>query len=161
MRITMNFMTVFIIVILALSATHAVAKEEVYRWVDENGVVHYGNMPDGHANAELIKIHKNPNSHIIPLSQPESTDTSQQQDPEPSYAQQQRDERAKKHKEAVEKKAFLAAACEQQHLVVTTLEPMTRVLVHREDGTVVRMDDNDRLEKLHTAKTYIAENCRK
>jgi hypothetical protein len=34
-------------------------------------------------------------------------------------------------------------------------------MVEYEDGTVVRLDDNERLKTLDEAKAYIAENCNK
>ncbi len=54
-----------------------------------------------------------------------------------------------------------SAACERSRRVVAKLEPMTRVLVRQDDGTVIRMDDNDRMERLSEEKAFIAENCNK
>ena len=51
--------------------------------------------------------------------------------------------------------------CKNNRERVATLEPVTRVLYEQEDGSVVRMDDNDRLEKLAESKAFIAENCDK
>lgn len=41
---------------LAASGTHAV--ERVYKWVDADGVVHYGQQPPAEAKAEAIKVQK-------------------------------------------------------------------------------------------------------
>jgi len=156
MRIATILMAVFISM-LVLSATDATAKNEIYRWVDENGVVHFGDRPGGQAKVEKIDIPENRVSNTRPASVAASGDTSQQ----PSYAQQQRDERATNRKEAAEKQKALEAGCAQRRQLVAQLEPSTRVMVRYEDGTVTRMDDNDRLEKLGEAKAYIAENCDK
>ena len=156
--------TVFIAILIATSvllATDVLAKDKVYRWVDENGVVHFEALPDKQINAERVKIQKSRDRNTQPSSTPASTDTSQQQEPQPSYAQQQRDKRAKKRKEAAEKKLEIAAGCEQQHQLVARLEPSSRVMLKHEDGTVSRLDNDVRLEKLAEAKAYIVENCGK
>ncbi len=154
MRITTIPMAV-LIVMLVLSATNAVAKNEVYRWVDENGVVHFGDRPDGQTNAEQVDIQKGPISSTLSSPPPVSTNTIQ----EPSYADQLRDERAEKRREAAEQQQAIAEGCAQRRQIVAQLEPHTRVIVQHEDGTVTRMDDNERLETLGEAKAYIAENC--
>ena len=154
MRIATILMAIFIS-ILVLSATDAIAKDEIYRWVDENGVVHFGDRPGGQAGVEKIDIPESQINSTQPTSAAAATDTSQP----PSRAQQQRDERAEKRKEAAEKKQAIAAGCEQRRQLVAQLEPSTRVMARLEDGTVTRMDDNKRLETLGEAKAYIAKNC--
>ena len=156
MRIATILMAIFIS-ILVLSATDAIADDEIYRWVDENGVVHFGNHPGGQAGVEKIDIPESQINNTQPAATTASGDTSQ----EPSYAQQRRDERAKIHKEAAEKEQAIAAGCAQRRQLVAQLEPSTRVMVRLEDGTVTRMDDNKRLDTLAEAKAYIAENCDK
>jgi hypothetical protein len=156
MRIATILMAIFIS-ILMLSATDAIADDEIYRWVDENGVVHFGNRPDGQAGVEKVDI---PEARIN-SSQPAATTASGDTSPEPSYAQQRRDERAEIRKEAAEKEQAIAAGCAQRRQLVAQLEPSTRVMVRLEDGTVTRMDDNKRLETLAEAKAYIAEKCDK
>ena len=160
MRIAIIFMTV-LIGALGLSATDALAKDEVYRWVDEDGVVHFDDLPGKQAGAEPVKIRKSPGVSNQASSSPAPADANQQEEPQPSYAQQQRDERAKNRREAAEKKSAIDAGCEQRRQIVATLEPSTRVMVKLEDGTVTRLDDNERLESLAEAKDYIAEKCDK
>jgi len=146
---------------LGLSATNALAKDEVYRWVDEDGVVHFGDLPDEHSNAETIDIRNSQGLGAQTQSGAAQQDTGQQQEPEPSYAQQLRDERAEYRREAAEKQRDIDAGCEQRRQIVANLEPSTRVIIRLEDGTVTRMDDNKRLETLAEAKDYIAEKCNK
>jgi len=161
MRTTIVILTIFTM-IFTLVITDAAAKEEVYRWVDENGVVHFESQPPPKTDAEQITIPSDRSSDIQPWVDPFPGDSDEETEPQvSSYAQQKRDERAKKREEADEKEKLTTAACEQSRKVVAQLEPMTRVLVEQEDGTVIRMDDNDRLERLREEKAYIAENCKK
>ena len=156
MRIATILTAVFISTLL-LSAMDAVAEDEIYRWVDEHGVVHFGNRPGGQAGAEQVEIPESQINNTQPAPASAQEDAIQQ----PSYAQQRRDERAKIHKEAAEKEQAIAAGCAQRRQLVAQLEPSTRVMVRLEDGSVTRMDDNKRLDTLAEAKAYIAENCDK
>ena len=78
---------------------------------------------------------------------------------QPSYAQQLRDERAENRRISADKQREIIDLCERHRQVEATLEPMPRVIVQNEDGSVERMDDNVRLEKLAVSKAFIAENC--
>ena len=158
MRITVIFF-VILTATFVLPATDAVAKDEIYRWVDENGVVHFGSRAPAQTDAKQISIRQNRDGNTQPSSEPAPADISQQEEPQVSYAQRRRDERAKKRIEAAEKDKLTAAECESNRKIIAELEPATRVMVQQEDGSVIRMDDNDRLEMLAEAKAYVTENC--
>jgi hypothetical protein len=158
MRIT-TFLMAVLSAALILLAADTIAKDVVYRWVDENGVVHFVELPDDQANAEPVEIRKSPPSSSQSISVPASIQPSQPQEPEPSYAQQRRDERARKRKEASLRQQDIDAGCQQRRQIVARMEPSTRVMVQDEDGNVHRLDDNERLESLDEAKAYIAEKC--
>lgn len=147
--------TAVLIAVLALTATDAMATDGVYRWVDENGDVHYGDNPPRQADAEIVDIKPDASSGLKTdaYSKPESTSG------QPSRAQQLRDERALHHKEQSEKAEALAAGCAQRRASVAQLEPSTRVMVTTEDGEVYRMDDNDRMAELGKLQAFITENC--
>jgi hypothetical protein len=156
----MRIATILIAVVfatIALTSTIVLAEEKVYRWVDENGIVHFGDQPDSNADAEVVKLEKSPPSSATAPEPPSDSVANQ----EPSYAQQQRDERAIRKKEAAEKRKETSAKCEYHLQMISKLEPMTRVIIEEEDGSVVRMDDNDRLEELGKSKDFISENCDK
>jgi hypothetical protein len=161
MRIAM-VLAVVLMTALVLPVMDAGATDEVYRWVDENGIVHFGDRPPEQVDAEQVDIQPAKGSGITPHVDPAPVAAGEQQAPQVSYAQQRRDERAKKHKEDAEREKKTAAACERNRQFVAQLEPRPPgVLVHKEDGTVVRMDDNERLERLAEAQAFIAENCNK
>lgn len=155
MRIA-QMILVLLIVTFALSAADALAEDEIYRWVDENGVVHFGDRPPANAEADQVSIQTSKISNDAPST---AQDPYAPSSSEPSVAQQLRDERAEKRAEAAEKKKIVAEACAQRRTIVSQLEPSTRVMVQMEDGTVARMDDDVRLETLNEAKAYISANC--
>lgn len=139
--------------------TGALAKDEVYRWVDENGVVHFGDQPDAAANAEVIEIKESPATSGQAPAAATTGAGSNADGAEPSYAQRLREERAAKRKEAAEQRKTVDGNCKRSREVVAQLEPSPRVNVTHEDGSVTRMDDDERLRVLNEAKAFIAENC--
>jgi len=150
LKATISFSLLFAMFMLA--ATDAVAKGEVYRWVDKDGVIHFDQQPGDHKEAVKIDVQKDVggNEAPAPAAAPE---------PEPSLTQQRRDERAKKRQEAAEQRAANDKVCAQARQRVADLEPSPRVIVENEDGSVSRMDDEKRLELLEDARAYIATNC--
>ena len=159
MRISRILMTV-LITAFVLMAMDAIAKDDVYRWVDENGVVHFSNQPNDAASAEKVDIQQDTGTNTQPGS---GVDSNAIYAPpsEPSKAQQQREERAKNRKAATEKAEAVDAGCAQRRQIVAQLEPSTRVMVRGEDGEVYRLDDNERLKAIDEAKAYMAEKCDK
>ena len=117
----------------------------------KNGVVHFGNRPPEKEDAESVTIPQSAGVSAHSSEQvPSSSDSTDE--PQPSVAQQLRDERAENVAEQKKAKRY-GRGCEQRRTLVSQLEPSTRVMVKLEDGTVTRMDDNVRLETLNEAKS--------
>ena len=160
----MRYAKIFVSVLLAtliFSATDAVSENEVYRWVDEDGVVHFGDNAEGQKGAEKVEISAQGNNGLGTSPAPGTEDPGQQVGPQPSLAQQRREERATKYQEAADRQNATDTVCEQARQEVASLEPTPRVLVQNEDGTVERLDDNKRLSLLAEAKAFVSENCEK
>ena len=156
-----NMMTAVLIVALAVLATDAGAEENIYRWVDENGAVHFGDMPPDNVAAEQIKVTPDVVPAVPPSAATAAADSGNPTEPQPSYAEQLRQERAEKRKEREEQQQQLAKACEQSRKLVAELEPSPRVIVETKDGEVKRLDDDLRIKTLDEARAFIAENCDK
>jgi hypothetical protein len=148
--------TPLVLAVLLIPTSHLVAQDEIYRWVDKDGVLHFGDQLGEQADAELVEIQPPPENINNPYTEPSSAEDD---DSEPSYAQRQRDERARKRQEAAQREEYDAFVCDQARKIKAEVEPMPRVIVTREDGTSYRMDDNDRLQKLAEANRLIAEHC--
>jgi len=152
------FLMVVITAVFLLTAPNAGAFGEVYRWVDEKGMVHYGDRPPQKPDVQTVEIDKSPRSAIQPSpDSPYAVDESGKK--ELSYAEKKRKEREDQRQSAKKSKAQLDEACAERRKVVTELEPTTRILVRTEDGEVHRMDDNIRLENLAAAKKFLEDNC--
>lgn len=160
----MRFATFFMIIFIGtftMWASKSAAQEEVYRWVDENGVVHFGDRAPEQSDAEKVSILQSHGISAQPSADPAPVNPTDAQDPQPSAAQQIRDERAEARREREANAKVTAENCTKARELVSQLEPSTRVIVKNEDGTVTRMDDNDRLENLGKAKAFVAEHCDK
>ena len=158
MRSTKFFMA-FLLASLVTTATDAAAQDTIYRWVDEDGVVHYTDQPNDKAGSEIVSIRDEDIDSSEASAAPAEASDAQPQGP--SVAQQRREARAEKRRQAAEQQAAIDEGCAQRRQLVASLEPSPRVMVENEDGTVTRMDDNARLEMLAEAKAYIAEKCNK
>ena len=158
MRITLSILLVLIVTPLFL-APDAMAGDEIYRWVDEDGVVHFGEQQPANTDAEQVIIEQDTSSDTLPSSEPTLADPGLPTATEPSYAEQLREERAQKRAAAEESKKIMTEACAQKQTIVSKLEYTPRITVISEDGTETRMDDNVRVEMVDEAKSFIAKNC--
>jgi len=132
MRFVKSLKAVFLAVFV-LTAMHALAKDVVYRWVDDQGVVHFGDRSSASSDAEEVKLKTPEPANGQPASEPDSAFIAPQPTT-PSRAQQQRDERARNREKAAKKKAAIATLCDQNRRIVARLEPRPRVMVTGKDG---------------------------
>ncbi|MEJ2383125.1 MAG: DUF4124 domain-containing protein [Xanthomonadales bacterium] len=153
----MNHKTRLLIVLLVgagiIGATGLQAKE-MYRWTDENGVVHYTDRkPPAQVDYETSHV---PDANPAPGAAPAAVPADEG---EPNFAQQRREEIAQKKREARETGAQREAECAAWRAEVDRLEPNRRVFFTNEDGETERMDDVERVNRVAELKQQIAKNC--
>lgn len=133
---------------LALSTT-AMASQ-IYKWVDDKGVTHFGAQPPQGQESTTINTAAPP---------PRSTSSA----PPPSVEEQLDPEQAaidKKVKEDVAKQeAERKQYCENARTNLAQLENNPRLRVD-DGGEVRRIDENERQERITELKKSIAENCK-
>ena len=140
----------------------------VYRWVDKDGSVHYGDrIPDG-VEGSLINVRPNtaqlvsPEKNKVPESAAGTAAEAAAREgeaPELSIAEQRRQDRAENRRKNAEEARKIAAKCEIMRVQKARVEPSPRVLVYDENGEVRRLDDNERVDMLNEANAYLAKNC--
>jgi hypothetical protein len=167
---------ILIVTLLALATTlagsgNAYGNQQVFRWVDENGVVHFGDRPP--ENVEAIPVRVRPNTvSTVPAKKPapEPADDSAADPAAPatgpgtetaelSVAEQRRQERQSKRREQAEKDRITAQNCALWREQKARIEPNPRILVDDGSGGVRRMEDQERLGLLEEANAFLAENC--
>lgn len=93
----MRFATILVIVFITaflIWVPDTLAEDEIYRWVDKDGVVHFGNRPPENGVAESVSIPQSASVNTQVPVNPPANDAGQPEKPPPSLAQQLRDERA-------------------------------------------------------------------
>lgn len=144
---------VFTLALIAGLMTAVSAQEKkMYRWTDENGTVHFSETrPEGtQATEQVIPQNANPPAGDNPYAGVDSG---------PSYAEQKREEIARKSEQAQADKAMKSAQCAAWQAEVDRLEPHRRVFYTNEQGETERMDDVERTNRVAELKSQIAKNC--
>ena len=157
----------FVLLASALALSNGISAEEIiYRWADANGTVHFGEMPPPGVNAKPVNIAPAPSTPpgTSPApgpapNMPGETTAPLQEEPGPSYAQQRRDERAEKRQAKAAEQEKIDAQCEAMRHQLARTEPNPRVIVRTADGGSRRLDDDERLELVNEARTFIDKNC--
>lgn len=137
--------------LLALSAS-AMASE-IYKWVDAQGVTHFGSQPPQGQSATSINTS---------AAQPKKA-VEQEPEPAPTFDSIADPEQAefdkKARQEVAAKEAERKKYCADVRTNLAQLENNPRVRVEV-DGEVQRLSEEERQERIAEAKTAIAENCK-
>ncbi len=133
---------------LALS-TSAMASQ-VYKWVDDKGVTHFGAQPPQGQQATTINTAPPPPRQAA--SEP-APNIEEQLDPEQAAI----DKKVKEDvaKQEAERKQY----CETARTNLAQLENNPRLRIE-DGGEVRRIDENERQERITELKKSIAENCK-
>lgn len=130
----------------------AAAQAEVYRWVDEDGTVHYSETPP--AGAQTQKV--------APPSTPTDPSGGNYYEDYLEQRQQQQAAREAAEQEAQEKKQELAAkAKECQDLAgsIEFLETHPQIKLQQEDGNVVFLTEEQRQSRITERRAQYQEHC--
>ena len=158
-----------VMVLLTLLPTLGTAAE-IYRWVDENGVVNFTQQVPRGVDAELVgKTSRQPRARVAedavtpPAASGSQTSelTTAGGSDELSPAQQQllddlKVQEANRQAELVQAKA---TNCERARQVLTNLTKIGRVRVVAQDGTQSVMPEEERQRRISEAQESIAVNC--
>lgn len=142
---------------ILLSASAIAA--EVYKWVDEDGVMHFSDNPPKSGNVDTLNMdHTVTSSGIAPQASNNSA-AENLSGAEPSAAQQRRDEIAAARQEKKEQQAEYEELCKKHKDRLERMEPARRVMYTNNDGEVVRMDDDQRMAMIEFSRDFIGQNC--
>lgn len=150
-----------LVLLLCLCAQAALAAT-IYRWVDENGTVHFGERPPEGVDAELVTTASPPPMNAEdadPYAPASAENPGEGEAAPPGMAEQRRQERAERVATQREIDEQLTRMCADQRALVAQLEPRPNILVQDEDGNTRRLDDVERLDTIAKAKKFIEDNC--
>lgn len=138
--------------------SHKTSAGEVYKWVDENGKVHYSDRPkDENAQAVEIKDNVTPEQQAEARLQAQKLIRLQQRrvaiEMENAY-----DQKLQAHENA-KKAAELAKTCKEAEKAVKILEFQAPVYQQDEKGGRRFIGDEERKKELRNLKDNIAKHC--
>ena len=139
----------------AMSAGSAVAQSKtMYKWVDENGVVHFSDKKPMDAPVEEQSIPMD-----APPSGPNPYADAVAENDTASVAEQRRQDISANRKQAQADLAARQAQCESWKSELARIEPNRRVFYTNDKGETVRADDVERTDRVAELKRLISNSC--
>lgn len=136
-----------------LMLTFSSAYAGIYKWVDEDGNVHYGDRAE---NKKADKI--NINQHKGPDAEHQQRMEKQKQYIEDG--QEARNEKKKQREIAKKKKKKKKLACTKIKKYLTKLEQHGRLYQGNEDGTRQYLSGPERDQEIAKTRKKVADTCR-
>jgi hypothetical protein len=132
---------------------------DVFTWTDENGVVHYSDLPSDTAEAKEISVEGVYKPGTVESSSPSPAGSESTEESPATAAQQRRERIASEHEERREKQAETEQMCVRHKQRLEQMEPARRVMYQGESGEMVRMDDDQRMKLIDESRNFITKNC--
>ncbi len=136
--------------------TNVIAKEiAIYRWVDENNIVHFSQhqpMDENYSQLTTISSYK-ASSKKVAVDRPDAADSNEAKELAAKYEEQQN--RIAKNKEV------FAKNCNAAQLNVKMLNSFNKILYTDTDGESKVLSGEEKQEKLDISKKQIALYCEK
>ncbi len=148
--------SVFATCLVLLTLPLAVSAGKVYKWVDENGQVHYGNMPPPVEQFETLDI-KEPPRRVKEESGGSDLDDTAQTDDGKLQQENLQPDRAEIERKRREVMRYNCAAARKNR---ATLISFRRIEIPDGQGGKRRLTDEEREAKLREAERQIREFCR-
>ncbi|HEY5644311.1 MAG TPA: DUF4124 domain-containing protein, partial [Pseudomonadales bacterium] len=145
---------------LLAGASGQAAAEEIYRWVDENGVVNYSQLKPRGVDAQAIATAgggAEPAESRPAPAQPAAASSGQPLSPEQEKMLEGL--RAAEQSRQQELAKIRAENCQQSRDVLARLTVRDRIRVRGEDGQYRIMPEDERQERISEAQRNVAQFC--
>ena len=130
------------------------AQAEVYRWVDENGVVHFSQRPPQQGDYQEQKL------RVAPPADPEAARARVDKLIErQKNAEAARRQHRKEAAEAAKKREIQQQNCNKARQHLDGLLARPRVLMRNPDGTMTRLTEEERQTRIAETRKRIEEFC--
>ncbi|AMX01654.1 DUF4124 domain-containing protein [Microbulbifer thermotolerans] len=153
----------FAIAILISALAFAARADGIYKWVDENGVVHFGSQPPQKQSVEVVKKPKSERYkqwqaeqaalNPTPAEEPTSSEKNVAAAPK-AQPEQQQNEALTKAQEAVR-----AQRCRMAQSNLQELTTHSRIRELGADGKMRVLPEEERQERIRRMQQTIQENC--
>ncbi len=140
--------------VLALAVTSAVAAPEIYKWVDADGNVHYGDRPPA-TGVDSRTLSLPP----APAREPDQAQRDLKQRRLLDAFDAERNQRDQAKAEAAATRRERARDCEKARRELARFERANIVYTHDTSGARIYMSDEERLQAAANAKAWIGKHC--
>jgi hypothetical protein len=136
------------------TASPAADTQEIYKWTDDQGEVHYTQSPPPGHKAEILHGAPPPaqSPEILHNNLQKQVDTTEQQNKEQLQG-------AKDAKQWVEIQKIRRSNCETAHKNLTNLNRGGKVRYVGANGEVMHMSEEERQKRIDETNKQIKENC--
>jgi hypothetical protein len=142
--------------VAALTFATGATANEIYKWTDENGNVHYEDRPSGAATEERLSVsYRRTDSSAVNQRVQARLDRQSARDEARSVAAAEEQEAADKAAAAAEREK----ACERARARLETYLQSRRLYRTDESGERVYLDDTERQEARQKAEEQVTEFC--
>ena len=143
-----------IALLLALMVT-TTTQAEIYRWVDENGVTVYSEMPPPDGEADRVKTAPAPPETPEAMQQQQEAEMQKLED----YLEDKELAAEKKQKGQLSKQID-EENCRNAKDNLDKLIAASQRLLQMPDGNYVRLTEEQRQQRMEEARKFIDENCK-
>ena len=162
-RDTINQSILRVALISTLSLTSTVSIAGIYKWVDAEGNIHYGQQRPAGSTSEKMNVQQYAPRDSSSYKRPGSKSDDENKDSAVTDgAEKQAPDTAKPEKKvetAAEKKRRLQA-CAQARKNLSTMQSVGRVRSKDKDGNVTYMSQTQKEAKMSQAKSLISKHCK-
>ena len=133
---------------------------KIYKWVDENGQIHYSSQKPPGQEVETVKVRKGPKVAAPEAAEADPVDPNEPVDPQASEETDAEAEAEARAQLARADAANRQRLCEQARQNLAALNNSVRVQrIDEKTGEAVRMTDDQRVSALARANQAIREYC--
>lgn len=131
------------------------SQAEIYQWIDENGASHYSQEPPSDGQYRVMTPNPVQPSDAEAAQKRLESLLQQQKASQEARESQQREQQKKAAEQEVRQQR-----CQQAKQRLADLQNRPRVRITAEDGTVRRLTEEERQERMTQASTLVEEFCR-
>jgi hypothetical protein len=140
--------------ITMIAGTTVVMAADVYKWVDEDGTVHFGDRPSATNDSERMEVHA-----PGPAEDPDAASRAAQRDKMLKVWQEERSERKEQAAQALAEKKERERRCAEAKKRLFEYEHASYLYDLDEQGNRQVLSDEDHKQALQEARDLVAEWC--
>jgi len=132
----------------------------IYKWVDDEGNVHYGQQRPNDASSQRMNVQQHPPRDTSSYKRPGQKDVNAKTDNAPANDSTKKEEKEpEKKKETKAEKKRRLAACKQTREKLTRMESIGRIRVVDKDGNTTYMSQKQKEERMAKDRKALAKHC--